>query len=197
MGWSGDIYSGIDTQRRKLAGLVDDPFNGDIKKAIQEAKDGGGAQGKDTISALLKGDFAKQRTLPPDPSIYKVDLPDSAISKMLDWDKPLSEQSPEIQAIAAKRIAELKAGGAYDHFFPDDPTGQWLHKAIGPQLQGEGGGMFGAEAAAQNLQKLGIPGIKYLDGGSRDAGTGTSNYVIFPKNEGILTILERNGVPVK
>lgn len=138
-----------------------------------------------------------ERLSPPKPNIYKVDLPDEHIAKMLDWDKPLSEQSPEIQAIAVKRIAELKAGGAYDHFFPDDPTGQWLHKAIGPQLQGEGGGMFGAEAAAQTLQQQGVPGIRYLDGGSRGAGTGTSNYVIFPKNEGILTILERNGVPVK
>lgn len=31
-------------------------------------------------------------------SLYKVDIPDEQIAKMLDWDKPLSEQAPEVQA---------------------------------------------------------------------------------------------------
>ncbi len=29
------------------------------------------------------------------------------------------------------------------------------------------------------LNSLGIPGIRYLDGGSRSAGNGTRNFVIF------------------
>lgn len=29
-------------------------------------------------------------------SLYKVDLPDEQIAKMLDWDKPLSEQAPNV-----------------------------------------------------------------------------------------------------
>ena len=40
-------------------------------------------------------------------------------------------------------------------------------------------------------------GIRYLDGNSRGAGAGTSNYVVFPGEEGLLTILERNGVSLK
>lgn len=43
------------------------------------------------------------------------------------------------------------------------------------------------------LRDAGIPGIRYLDGGSRGAGAGTSNFVVFPGNEGLLKILERNG----
>lgn len=39
--------------------------------------------------------------------------------------------------------------------------------------------------------------IRYLDGGSRGAGQGTSNFVVFPGNEGLLQILERNGQPIK
>lgn len=39
--------------------------------------------------------------------------------------------------------------------------------------------------------------IRYLDGGSRGAGQGSSNFVVFPGQEDILTILERNGVPIK
>ena len=35
-------------------------------------------------------------------SLYKVDLPDEHIAKMLDWDKPLSKQSPEVQKAIPK-----------------------------------------------------------------------------------------------
>jgi hypothetical protein len=56
-------------------------------------------------------------------------------------------------------------------------------------------GSFGAPAIAQHLRELGIPGIKYLDAISRDAGKGTRNFVTFPGEEKSLTILERNGQP--
>ena len=42
-----------------------------------------------------------------------------------------------------------------------------------------------------------MAGIRYLDGGSRGAGTGSSNYVVFPGNEGLLSIMERNGQKLK
>ena len=54
----------------------------------------------------------------------------------------------------------------------------------------------GADEVAQQFRKAGIPGIRYLDGGSRGAGSGTSNFVVFPGEEGILRILERNGIPL-
>jgi hypothetical protein len=41
------------------------------------------------------------------------------------------------------------------------------------------------------MRDAGIPGIRYLDGGSRTAGAGSSNYVVFPGNEGLLKILGR------
>lgn len=44
---------------------------------------------------------------------------------------------------------------------------------------------------------MGIPGIRYLDGGSRADGQGTYNYVIFPGEEGMLRITERNGQPLE
>ena len=37
----------------------------------------------------------------------------------------------------------------------------------------------------------GIPGIRYLDGGSRSAGQGSSNFVAFDPE--MIRILERNG----
>lgn len=47
---------------------------------------------------------------------------------------------------------------------------------------------------------LGLPAIantadEMSYGGSRGTGSGTSNFVVFPGNEDILTILERNGTP--
>jgi hypothetical protein len=62
-----------------------------------------------------------------------------------------------------------------------------------------GSGIFdgaGQVVKADRLRKAGIPGIRYLDGGSRGAGAGTSNYVVFPGEENALRILERNGVPI-
>jgi hypothetical protein len=45
--------------------------------------------------------------------------------------------------------------------------------------------------------QVGISGVRYLDGNSRTANQGTSNFVLFPGNDGLINIVERNGVPVK
>ncbi len=58
-------------------------------------------------------------------------------------------------------------------------------------------GGYNPPEIAQALNGRGIPGIRYLDGGSRGAGGGTSNFVVFPGNEGLLQILERNGQALK
>src|SRR5690606_30143747 len=44
------------------------------------------------------------------------------------------------------------------------------------------------------LRKAGIPGIKYLDQGSRDAGEGTRNYVVF--DDSLIEIVAKDGKPV-
>ena len=49
------------------------------------------------------------------------------------------------------------------------------------------------EAASTLFKEQGIPGIRYLDEGSRGRGEGTSNFVVFPGGEDLLTILKRNG----
>ena len=45
--------------------------------------------------------------------------------------------------------------------------------------------------ASEKLRQAGIPGIRYLDGGSRSAGQGSSNFVAFDPE--MIRILERNG----
>ncbi len=113
--------------------------------------------------------------------LYKVDLPDNAIAKMLDWDKPLSQQ-----AVPRSLANEVGSHRWNLGNMPDDPTGQQLVQALQRMgLEGRKG--------SERLRDAGIPGVRYLDGGSRGAGTGTSNFVVFPGEEGLLKILERNG----
>jgi hypothetical protein len=50
-------------------------------------------------------------------------------------------------------------------------------------------GGTGGAAASSALRKAGIPGIRYLDAGSRGAGEGTRNFVVFDPS--ILKILKR------
>jgi hypothetical protein len=117
-----------------------------------------------------------------DGAIYKVDLPDTAIAKMLNWDKPLSQQAPEVKsALSSMGVnVDSKMTG-----------GEWHNQAA----RGLASGNFkaGRPDIAAQLKNSGIPGIRYLDGGSRGAGTGTSNYVVLPGEESALKILERNG----
>jgi hypothetical protein len=47
-------------------------------------------------------------------------------------------------------------------------------------------------AASERLKGVGIPGLKYLDQGSRFSGKGTSNYVIFDPE--LITILRKYGL---
>ena len=106
--------------------------------------------------------------------LYKVDIPDDQIAKMLDWDKPLSEQTPEVKKI-------LKQAG---YVIDKNKTGADI-------VRGSRGTQ--SDEITSDLAAKGIPGIRYLDGGSRSGGAGTSNYVVFPGNENMMTILERNG----
>ena len=115
-------------------------------------------------------------------SFYKVDLPDEHIAKMLDWDKPLSEQPENVKkAFAAAGIKgdQMLTSGqkAYNDFAYSLKTSPEMS---GPQVE---------KMAAQKLRELGIPGIRYLDGGSRTGGAGTSNFVVF--DDKIPKIIER------
>ena len=51
----------------------------------------------------------------------------------------------------------------------------------------------GPEQVAARLQELGIPGVRYLDAGSRDSGKGTRNIVVFPGGEDQIKILKQEG----
>jgi len=113
-------------------------------------------------------------------SLYQLDIPDDVMPKLLDWDKPLSEQSPEVQNTL--REAEI-ANRSGQNLLQMDPTGQAIVSALGRD-----------EGASEYLASLGIPGLRYLDGSSRSKGAGTYNYVIWDQKVlDRIALLERNG----
>ena len=123
----------------------------------------------------------------PQVNIYKEDLPDEHIAKMLDWDKPLSQQSAEVQKAVTPVLDRMRSDAMRPAAGWGDLQGQApTTDAMFQQL------LKGDSAMSKELRARGIPGIKYLDGGSRGAGTGTRNYVVF--DDALPKIIERNGL---
>ena len=128
------------------------------------------------------------------PQMYSVDLPDEQIAKMLDWDKPLSQQPEAVQKLAKEYGLTKNASGT------GEAKGSYIYQTIAnrmaqPPFNEKSPYSSGAPIASDKLKELGIPGIRYLDQGSRGKG-GTSNFVVFPGEESKLRIIEVNGKPV-
>jgi len=107
-------------------------------------------------------------------SMYEVDI-NADPNAFLDWDKPLSEQ-PEVQA----RLATIGEAAR-------SSTTKGVDKYISLE------NMLGNRAAVtEKLKEAGIPGIKYLDAGSRGVGDGTRNYVVF--DDRLVSIVRKYGI---
>ena len=155
------------------------------------------AQLKDAI------DLVASNKVSPKGSVYKVDLSDEAVPRMLDYDKPFSQQSENVRNAFEHLVAPIRKieaqpsgpeWGDLASAINYDPTGRELlqllstNKSMNAQNVLTGGV---TPAVAERIRSMGIPGIKYLDQFSRDKGTGTRNFVVFPGNEGLLNILGR------
>lgn len=115
-------------------------------------------------------------------NLYKIDLPDEHIEKMLDYDKSWMQQPENIRnSIDVSKLLKY-------YNTEDMPTSQVMYHVKQN---------MSPAAFSEFLSKKGIPGIKYLDEGSRDAKQGTRNFVVFPGNEHLLSIQDINGNPVK
>jgi len=131
-------------------------------------------------------------------NLYTVELDDSVIDNLLDWDAPFSKQPPKVKA-ALVELARESAGGkeftgdrweamveAIDPESPyrlsalidKDMTGELLYKALHTDTQGPGG----RKTASLALNSLGVPGLKYFDGFSRGKKKGTRNIVLWDQD---------------
>jgi hypothetical protein len=201
------------------------------------ANGGGGdpqrAQGMLNLAQKKLADLQamKSGTLDEAGNLYKVDLPDDQIARMLDWDKPLRDQPNVMQALGMDAgppltVVKEPTGWAVQNSATGEIVSRnWADEGTARKFAGLGGANADANLtgqafyrarheaairagkakpaaekereAVEALRKAGIPGIRYLDGGSRGAGQGSSNFVVFPGNESFLSILERNGQPLR
>jgi hypothetical protein len=143
----------------------------------------------DQAATLINSMSGKKAEFVPAGSMYQVRI-DADPADFLDYDAPLSGQSQRIRDVAAPRLEELRAAGAR---FGDDPDGAFLAKAFSPQggTEKTDWSVGPAAQASARMREAGIPGIKYLDQGSRGAGDGTRNYVVF--DDKLISILKRYG----
>jgi hypothetical protein len=133
---------------------------------------------------------------PKQANLYKVDIPDEYIPTMMDYDKPLGQQS----AVVKKALNEIKKqitpemkmelGGDMNLLFGKDVTPvQFLNtmEIIHPT--------GGVGIGEKMLNDLGVKGIRYKDAMSRGADKGTSNFVVFDPTD--VKILEKNSQKVE
>lgn len=117
--------------------------------------------------------------------LYKVRI-NADRSKFLEWDRPLKEQGEllaKVRSLVAEDLRDvfdknvehgITAGNAYHNYIARNS----------------------ADASAA-LRGAGIPGIKYLDQGSRRSGDGTHNFVVF--DDSLIEITAKNGkaIPIE
>lgn len=193
-----DLYSKIENKSFKLSGKAADIENQKLQlvehmmldKSPQELIPYAKETGFDkSVVDWLEKDVSKNTQIPG--AFYEIDLPDEQIARMLDYDKPLGQQ-PQ----AVKDFLAAQGRPVLDTFqrLNKNPTTKGVYRTINDMpgktlldVYGQGGN------AEEMLRQAGIPGIRYLDEGSRGTGQGTSNFVVFPGNEDLLTILKRNG----
>jgi len=206
----GDIDSAIaETEKRILhfrnavARSMANPSSSPAMLEINRKSLEGAERGLQDLKDLKAGNLGNQG------SRYKVDLPDAKIEQMLDWDKPLAEQpksvrdallsnpaiAAEVQRINEQRVRLNEQNPArlsrpvVGKLASKETTIDSLKGHAIYELLAKGGNQA---QASEYLRSLGIPGIKFLDQGSRAAGQGTRNFVVFPGEEQHLNILSRD-----
>jgi hypothetical protein len=138
--------------------------------------------------------------------MYEVNI-NAHPDQFLDWDKPLGQQSPFVRENLTPERLGLKPAGPLgergwlgyvdeknrlvgraqtgkhpDNIFPDQELASSVYRGMGTWKPDEG---------AARMREAGIPGIKYLDQGSRTAGDGSRNYVVF--DDKLISIIKKYG----
>ena len=169
----------------------------DLAERIAKAKQYGETEKVDHLTNLKKvlEDYHLGNVDATQGKLYEVNI-DADKSELLDWDKPLSEQSDKIKQSLLKlgednpnlfskdemRILQGNPNTAFGTIW-GDMSGQQAYNTLAERLNRYPGTDFGDPKSPQEASKildlLGVKGIKYADQQSRGAEGGTSNFVIF------------------
>jgi hypothetical protein len=163
--------------------------HGNVEAAIEEARqiakaDAGTPSGPFHERLAAELERYRGRVEPKtEGALYTTKL-DVEADDLLDWDKPLSEQSAKVRGAWAAAMESVKAELPVESFnvrladdFANLAAGGTRSLGIAVRVL-EASGVSGDKVSAA-LREAGIPGIRYLDQGSRGAGEGTRNFVIF------------------
>jgi hypothetical protein len=133
--------------------------------------------------------------------LYEVEIPDEITDRMLDWDKPLSEQPESVR----KALMDLDLADAESFFTVEgakplsDVSGQEAYDLITTAFREKGIGAGvdatkATEGASKVLNEAGIPGIRYKSGQLSGGKGDTSNIVVFNPDD--ITQVKRDGEEV-
>jgi len=169
--WAGDIQGGIEDLRASLG-------NAKLGRLLGDADESRIADLEEAIAYMERG-------VPPG-RMYEVNI-NADPEDFLDWNKPLSEQRAweKQRQFWDEKLGDPDIITERLGIDPSQDTGEKLARA----------GMVGNVSdpgMAQRLKESGIPGIKYLDQGSRAAGEGSRNYVVF--DDKLVEILRKYGL---
>ena len=116
--------------------------------------------------------------------LYEVDI-NADPEDFLDWDKPISQQSAKVQAGVRKVLDDQYGKGTFDDFVSSNDGNNEFRNIM------DNFDEITAARLSAKLRKAGVPGIKYLDQGSRGAADGTRNYVVF--DDSAVNIINKAG----
>lgn len=192
-----------------------DDVEGSIDSALELAVARGDEKARQSL-AHQKAVFGLMReqgiNAPRKGRMYEVSI-NADPDDFLDWDAPLSQQSEKVRQALKARGIETHSGKPPrgESSVTSEELADWGEIAIdaarqptpaynpsGSELLGRGsfagtpisGGK--RDITEDELRRLGIPGIKYLDQGSRAAGQGTRNYVVF--DDKLIDIVKKYGI---
>lgn len=127
--------------------------------------------------------------------MYEVEIghPEEAL---LNWDRPTAPSggvgARAADVLRAVRPRDISASDL--EYIKSIRPGGYAPPAYGSSIHGVEQSlraMAKDPAGAAELRAAGIPGLKYLDGVSRQQGAGTRNYVVFPGAEDAIRILRK------
>jgi hypothetical protein len=176
--WVGKTASASPTGLDEMIGTFTD------RAQQMQAEGHWNAAGIQDIADALKAVKGGQAELKRPGHMYEVNI-NAKPEQFLDWDKRLSQMSPEVQkALNDAWLAHPEAHAGQ--------TGEQIYGNAEISLHQPGQGHLDRVVAAEKLRDAGIPGIKYLDQGSRAAGQGTQNYAVF--RDDIIDVLRKYGM---
>jgi hypothetical protein len=138
------------------------------------------------FSAAAEWMKANERTLRHKPNLYEADI-DAEPEDFLDWDTLARKAPPEVLEKVNRAInAASPHHGGVERFLA-----QWEGSPVtlGELFQDVTNRVDDPDAFIAALRAEGIPGIRYLDQGSRGKGDGSRNYVVFDDN--LISILNK------